>query len=486
MDINNINLEYSILFKSNNGNFDHQPIFNLVRGVGLTGDDFISLYRLRRASINDASITAAGSTASALIGLTYGDKSGLTSLTGNYRLRSYGYVPGQSSLTADWGSSDLVNGGTASLTNISTTSAEYSRIYNINLAKRNSLIDLIIEDTSNNISERVIQINNAPSLSAATVLGIGIRPIGRDSINDTIPTGELGKAEILTYLYNQMQGYDTWHSAGLTGLFDSSYNSLSASLEGKAAGGTGNIPVPSQRVTFENGVLTGTISGWTLGPTEGGFRLDGGGFIKSVPSELFKTRHHSTTGMTVMGYVRLHSSGSNQSLFHVGDTAGRSLQLRLENGELVFSNGLGSITAGVITSGDNSMAGGRTFKLNRWYHIAGKITATGSDSGMSMYINGEKAILARTLTGDSLTSTISGGGDIITALDSSAWTVAMDNVSTTQRLFIGDDSSSTGTDLPFDVGLTRIFTRPLTDNEVFINYISTIPSNSIIKNIKVG
>lgn len=486
MQVNNINLEYRVDFKSNAGNFDKQPIFNLVRDVGLTGNDFISLYRIRRSTENDISITAAGSTAAAVVGLTYGDNTGITSVTGNYRLRSYAFVPGQSSLTADWGSDALVDGGTASLTNISTTSDLYKYTYDINFSKKDNVIDLIILDESSQITDRVLQIKDAPTLSALTVLGTGIRPIGRDSIEDTTPTGELGKAEVLTYLYNQMQGLPTWESAGLTGVFDSSYNALSASLEGKAAGGTGNVPVPTDRVTFEDGVLTGTISGWSMGPTEGGFRLDGGGFIKSVPSELFKTRHHSTTGMTVMGYMRLHSSASNQSLFHLGDTSDRSLQLRLENGELVFSNGLASITAGAITAGDNPMAGGRKYKLNRWYHIAAKITATGSDSGMSMYVNGEKALLARTITGDSLTSTISGGGDIITALDSSAWTVAMDRVSNTQRLFIGDDSSSTGTSLPFDVGLTRVFTRPLSDSEVFINFISTIPSNTIIKNIKAG
>ena len=35
-----------VAFKSNKGNFDHQPIFTLTNNPGLTGDDFISYIEL--------------------------------------------------------------------------------------------------------------------------------------------------------------------------------------------------------------------------------------------------------------------------------------------------------------------------------------------------------------------------------------------------------------------------------------------------------
>ena len=54
------------------------------------------------------------------------------------------------------------------------------------------------------------------------------------------------------------------------------------------------------------------------------------------------------------------------------------------------------------------------------------------------------------------------------------------------NLKIGSDSNNLGARVPHDVALTRIFTRPLSDSEIFSNYIATIPSNTVVNNIIVG
>ena len=67
MQTENISVEHSLEFKSNKGNFYQQPIFFLGKDQGLTGNKFISLYRIRRSTLEDGSITAAGSNDTALI-----------------------------------------------------------------------------------------------------------------------------------------------------------------------------------------------------------------------------------------------------------------------------------------------------------------------------------------------------------------------------------------------------------------------------------
>ena len=54
------------------------------------------------------------------------------------------------------------------------------------------------------------------------------------------------------------------------------------------------------------------------------------------------------------------------------------------------------------------------------------------------------------------------------------------------NLKVGSDSNNLGARVPHDVALTRIFTRPLSDSEIFSNYIATIPSNTVVNNIIVG
>ena len=474
MQTQQITIEHSLEFKSNKGNFYHQPIFFLGKDQGLTGNKFISLHRIRRSTLEDATITAANSNDAALISVTIGSDTGITSITGDVRLRCQSLTAGDRGLTADWGTPD---GGTASLTNLSTTATEYRTPYRTTFTKQGTEGNVVVFDTTNDTFERALSLTNLPDLGFLNIMGTGIRPKGRSRVADTTPNGKEGKAEILTYLYNKMEQQEVWTSSGLTGVFDLSFNSLSGSLKGKAAGN-------GITTTEPGGSNSATVSGWTSGPTEGGFRLDNGGYIDSRSSTLFNARDSATTGMTMMTYVRLHASGTSQSVLQIGQGSTTAFQLKFENGNLVFTNGHSSISAGSISSASNTMAAGRTFDLNRWYHIAAKIAATGSDSGMSVYVNGEKSVLARCDTTDSVTATIS-GGSFQTLLATSANLVAMARPAN-PNLKVGSDSNNLGARVPHDVALTRIFTRPLSDSEIFSNYIATIPSNTVVNNIIVG
>ena len=108
--------------------------------------------------------------------------------------------------------------------------------------------------------------------------------------------------------------------------------------------------------------------------------------------------------------------------------------------------------------------------LNKWYHVAGVVSATGSESGLKIYIDGVRMQLARTslignvgaLTGSvPLTGSVSGktAQDVATSAD----VVAMPEL-TMPRLLIGSDRALAGAQVAHDVSLTRVFNRPLSDN----------------------
>jgi len=166
---------------------------------------------------------------------------------------------------------------------------------------------------------------------------------------------------------------------------------------------------------------------------------------------------------------------------------------------LSFSNALSSITAGALTTADgtvgtstNNQAGAHNVQLNRWYHVAGVVSATGSDSGMKIYVDGNRMQLARTslvgnvgaLTGSiPLSASVSGSQD--QTKTTSADVIAMPSL-TTPRLLMGSDRTLAGANVAHDVSLTRVFSRALSDSEVFQNFISTIPSNILLDKFKIG
>ena len=484
MEIRDLTVEYTVEFKSNRGNFNVQPVFTLTKDQGLTGDDFISLYRIRKTTTESASLTGLSSTADGRLGLTLGSANGLTSPTGSTRIKAQSLVAGDANLTADWGSEASVPGGTGNLTILSTTGTEWRPEYDITINQIGTeRFEVIVLDKNNDIYSSDITVTGIPVINDLRTLGNGIRPLGRKTTGDTTPTGEKGKAEILTYLFNKMEQQEQWASSGLTGVFDLSFNGLTGALMGKAAG-HGAMQTGGTSGSLTGSVGPATVTGWAMGPVEGAFRFDNGGYLKSAHSTLFNTRNTNTSGMTFMTYVKFHGTGSDQNIMTIAGTeTDPAFEIRLENGEIVFNNPLSSITAGALSTATNAMAAGRTFELNRWYHIAAKISATSApDSGMSIYIDGEPSLLARTLTSNSISSVVSGG---TSNLDTSADTIWMKTL-TQPRMYLGSNKAGTGAQIPLDFGLTRVFTRGLSDNEIFQNFIATIPSNVVLKSIKIG
>ena len=477
METKDLVIEATVAFKSNKGNFDHQPVFTLTNNPGLTGDDFISLYRIRRSTLPSQGLSGTAISADGRIGLTIGSSQGITSLTGSTRIKAQSLTAGAPTLTADW------SAGPNSGTLISTTSTTWLPVYNIVINQTDTnKIEVITLEEEENIFTSALTITGLPTLVDMKVMGNGVRPLGKQTeTGGTTPNGEKGKAEILTYLYNRMEVQNSWTSSGLTGVYDRSFNGLSGALMGKAAGKgamqTGGNP----------GAGTATVTGWSLGPIEGGFRLDNGGYIKTnrvAPNaSLFNARDETTSGMHFMTYARFHATGSTQNIITIaGDETNPAFTLSFKgNGEqadtgiIEFSNHLSSITAGSITASDNTMAGAYPIKLNRWYHIAGRVSSTGDLSGLSLYINGERTKLARSSASVSGTGPAAATGNI----------VAMARP-TNPLAFFGSDKAGNGAVVAHDLSLTRIFTRGLSDSEVFQNYIATVPGNITLKSFKIG
>ena len=477
METKDLVIEATVAFKSNKGNFDHQPVFTLTNNPGLTGDDFISLYRIRRSTLPSQGLSGTAISADGRIGLTIGSSQGITSLTGSTRIKAQSLTAGAPTLTADW------SAGPNSGTLISTTSTTWLPVYNIVINQTDTnKIEVITLEEEENIFTSALTITGLPTLVDMKVMGNGVRPLGKQTeTGGTTPNGEKGKAEILTYLYNRMEVQNSWTSSGLTGVYDRSFNGLSGALMGKAAGKgamqTGGNP----------GAGTATVTGWSLGPIEGGFRLDNGWYIKTnrvAPNaSLFNARDETTSGMTFMTYARLHATGSTQNIITIaGDETNPAFTLSFKgNGEqadtgiIECSNHLSSITAGSITASDNTMAGAYPIKLNRWYHIAGRVSSTGDLSGLSLYINGERTKLARSSASVSGTGPAAATGNI----------VAMARP-TNPLAFFGSDKAGNGAVVAHDLSLTRIFTRGLSDSEVFQNYIATVPGNITLKSFKIG
>ena len=232
METKNLTIEASVAFKSNRGNFDHQPVFTLTNNPGLTGDDFISIYRIRRSTLPSQGLTGSAISADGRIGLTVGSSQGITSVTGTTRIKAESLTSGQPSLTSDWAAGP--NSGNL----ISTTSTTWLPVYKLIVNQTDTTkIEIITLEEEEDIFNSALTLTALPTLSDMKVMGNGVRPLGKQTDSGgTTPTGEEGKAEILTYLYNRMEVQDSWTSSGLTGVFDRSFNGLSGALVGKAAG----------------------------------------------------------------------------------------------------------------------------------------------------------------------------------------------------------------------------------------------------------
>ena len=505
MQTKNFTTQHTVRYLSNKTNFSKQPLFLLTNNMGLTGDDFIAVYRITRgqgfaetfresAAISDTGAANAIS-GDGVMGITIGSSDGLTSATGSNRItaNSITSAPGQTNgattAAAAWSAGVAA---TSSLLSTTSQGTEYIITMTMNGTDR---IDVIINDGVNNATD--ITITGLPTLSDMKVIGNGIRPKGKQNSTYVIDSttdmnGAAGSADITTYLYNQQDAQQVWASSGLTGVFDLSYNGLSAGVVGKAAGHG------AMQTAGLQGAGSGTVTGWTSGPIEGGFRLDNSSYLEGVTSSLFNTRDDATTGMTMMTYIRFHATGSNQTFMNIAG-AEEGLKLYMENGAFSFSNNSSSVTAGALTTAagtvgksTNNMVGQHNILLNKWYHVAGVVSATGSDSGMRIYIDGHRMPLARTryasaadadVTVIPLSASIS--GSTVQSTGGSADVIAMPEL-TSPRLLMGTTRALAGAQVAHDVGLTRVFNRPMSDSEVFQNFIATIPSNMTLSNFKIG
>jgi len=507
METKNFTTQHTVRYLSNKTNFSKQPLFLLTNNMGLTGDDFIAVYRITRGQGNagtyreSAAISDTGAanaiSGDGVIGITIGSAAGLTSATGSNRITANSITSGLgqtngASAAAGRTAWDASNAATSSLLSTTSQGTEYIITMTMNGTDR---IDVIVSDGVSNATD--ITITGLPTLSDMKVMGNGIRPKGKQNSTYVIDSttdmnGAAGSADITTYLYNQQDAQQVWASSGLTGVFDLSYNGLSAAVVGKAAGHG------AMQTAGLQGAGSGTVTGWTSGPIEGGFRLDNSSYLEGVTSSLFNTRNDVTTGMTMMTYVRFHATGSDQTFMNIAG-AEEGLKLYMENGAFSFSNNSSSITAGTLTTAagtvgksTNNMVGQHNILLNKWYHVAGVVSATGSDSGMRIYIDGHRMPLARTryasaadadVTVIPLSASIS--GSTVQSTGGSADVIAMPTL-TSPRLLMGTTRALAGAQVAHDVGLTRVFSRALSDSEMFQNFIATIPSNMTLSNFKIG
>ena len=286
MQTKDFTVQHTMSFLSNKSDFSKQPLFLLTNNMGLTGDDFIALYRITRgqalsgtfresAAISDTGAANAVS-GDGIIGITIGSQYGLTSASGSSRINANS-ITAAAGITANYtGSLSAEVAATSSLLSITSPGTQY--IVTMTM-KGTDRIDVIVNDGIQSIGD--ITITGLPSLSVMNIIGNGIRPKGKqlstyvvDATTDM--NGNAGSADITTYLYNNQDQQQVWTSSGLTGVFDLSFNGLSAAVKGKAAGHG------AMQTAGVQGAGSGTVTGWTTGPMEGGFRLDNSSYLEGV------------------------------------------------------------------------------------------------------------------------------------------------------------------------------------------------------------
>ena len=278
------------------------------------------------------------------------------------------------------------------------------------------------------------------------------------------PIGITGQSLILQYMYNAMENTDTFTTSGLTGIYDWSGNSVSATIFGKGAGDMANFNLDN--------TVSATVTGHTYGPIEGGFRIDGDTYIKSANSSYFNTRDATTSGFTIMTHLKLFAGG-NTDVISVTDGTDVMGSIGIRENSLVFSNNNGSVTAGTLTAVSQN-AGSADFvnnKLSKWAHVAVTVDATtGTTSGTRLYVNGKPAVL----TG--IQDTVSASFTAIPefTVPANAYTI------------IGKNKDNVSNGLTGVIGLTRIFNRPLSDSEIFCNFITSIPSQNVCNEINIA
>jgi hypothetical protein len=243
---------------------------------------------------------------------------------------------------------------------------------------------------------------------------------------EVLPTdGTTGQSLLLYYTYNREE-----LSSSLTSVVDRSGNSLTGAMKGTlSAAGT-----------------SASVTGWSYSPLEGGLRLDGGGWLESETSSKWAPTQNASSAMTLMMFAKWAATG-NSSLICKGVNTTRDYGIYDVNGVLTLSSNAGSITDVNINPG-------------RWYHLTMRLDATTANtSGMYLYING-----------------VSSSFTAITTFDETA----------NSRLVFGKELDLVNSGFTGSVGLTRMWNRALSSEEIMMNYLSTIPSMATLNSINLG
>ena len=381
-------VENVVRFGGNSGDYNEQPIYVLTNNRALTGNDFIALYRIR-SSFNEAE--------SGSLGLTIGTTGTMTSVTG-----AKGLYP--ESITAD--------------TNTSTANGNQYTISTV--MNKGNRLDVIVNDAD--LPAGDLSLTGLQSLNDLNYIGTGIRPVP-----DTLATdGSTGKAQVLLYTYNREE-----LSSSLTSIVDRSGNELLGEIKGTASGDA----------------TSGTVTGWSYGASDGGFRFDGASWVESASSSLFNASGQAN-GYSVMTHAKFAAT-SNSSLLTIGGSATEVLAIKEKDGVIELTMGAQTLTAGPVD-------------LGKWFHVGVVVESTSaSTSGATIYLNGFSASFSAAMN-------------------------FFPVVNSDTRLIIGKDIGLVASGLTGSISNTRIFNRTLSAQEVALNYFATIPSYIIADSLKIG
>lgn len=472
MESKSFAIENKVKFLTNKSDYPHQPIYSLLNNLAITGNNFMSLIRLRRSKEESIDIPTSFSTVEdsltageGVLSLFVSTDQGLTSVTGSKLINAMSIVISTASLSAF---SITQEEEPRSATSEPT---EYTLTTQLEKYKRDSIymgedeeynrLDVVVKELG--LFYRDIVLTGFPNLENFNYIGNAFRPQGY-SLNTT---GAEGDSLISQYVYAREELGEFGSSLSATSIRDRSGNDLHLNILGQGYGSG----------QFDDG----SITGWEAGPVDGAFRLEGGAppstdptYLKSDTSTLFSTFDEGTSGMTVMAHVKFNSTASTD-IITIGN-AQKEFSLSLDKGALTLDtlnhNSLtDSISAGKFVTGsaEEPDATLKDTPVGTWMHVAARVDMRelSSTSGATLYINGAPVTLARSQ-------------ESISASMSSL------QISTNARMYVGIDPSESLSSMTGSVGLTRVFNSALSDAEIFQNYITSIPSNMVVDEINIG
>lgn len=463
MKADNFIVENIVKFYTNRTDYPHQPIFNMVNSQALTGNNYVSLFRYVENDDYSGTITEGED---AKLRLLISNNQGTYSSTGWKDITC---------MPIERGSTDLDPITVTEFEDPRSTTAEPTE-YKIVTAVLDGRADVVT--SFNGVHFRDITIPDLTPIDDLNFMGTSFRP-GSTGIN---ADGVSGNSLVVQYLYNREEiGYSSLSAVEVA---DKSGNDINGNIIGQGAGNDfGGLSA-----LFESG----TVTGWTHGPIEGAFQMEGGyrnasaavdpTHILSDNSTLFHNyTDWTTSGITMMAHVKFNSTG-DCNVLSLGSTSASLpsvFGISLRNGSLVVDtldddNVVNSISAGKYddTSVEYPNATFRHTEIGKWIHICARIDMNlinSPTSGTSLFINGEKVPIYNTqkTIAEDITNII--------------------KVNNGSALHIGIDTSDhTLSALTGSVGITRVFNSALSDQEIFQNYICTIPTSMLIDSIKIG